>query len=350
VARFMDDSSTTSGPRSTQSVVRHLRLFARLSFREYGALLRKTVNAWIDDKAPRLGASLAFYTLLSLAPLLIVVVAVAALVYGQQAAQGQLVWEIQGLVGADGARTIQGLIHSAYKPGSGAVATILGILTLIFGASTVVVELRDALNTIWRVPAPEAASGFQSILRFMKERFYSFGLILGVGFLLMVSLILNAVVAALGSYFGSILPTSETLLHIIVFLISFVVVTFLFAAIYKLLPDIHLKWSDVIVGACFTSLLFTIGKQLIGIYLGKASFGSTYGAAGSLVVVLMWVYYSAQLFFLGAEFTKVYTREFGSQFAATLQTLSVEPAGVIVDPSTGLPPGRTNPKNIVTLH
>jgi hypothetical protein len=131
--------------------------------------------------------------------------------------------------------------------------------------------------------------------------------------------------------------------------VSFVVVMFLFAAIYKLLPDIYLKWSDVIVGACFTSLLFTIGKQLIGIYLGKASFGSTYRAAGSLVVVLMWVYYSAQLFFLGAEFTKVYTREFGSQFAATLQTLSVEPAGVIVDPSTGLPPGRTNPNNIVTL-
>ena len=199
----------------------------------------------------------------------------------------------------------------------------MGILTLVFGASTVVVELRDALNTIWRVPAPEAGSGFQSILRFMKERFYSFGLILGVGFLLMVSLILNAAIAALGSYFGSILPTSETLLHIFVFLTSFVVVTFLFAAIYKLLPDIHLKWSDVIVGACFTSLLFTIGKQLIGIYLGKESFGSTYGAAGSLVVVLMWVYYSAQLFFLGAEFTKVYTREFGSQFAATLQTSPV---------------------------
>jgi hypothetical protein len=184
----MDDSSKPSGPESTQSVVRHLRLFARLSLQEYGALFQKTVNAWIEDKAPRLGASLAFYTLLSLAPLLIVVVAVAALVYGQQAAQGQLVWEIQGLVGADGARTIQGLIHSAYKPGSGTVATVLGVLTLIFGASTVVVELRDALNTIWRVPAPEASSGLQSVLRFMRERFYSFGLILGVGFLLMVSL------------------------------------------------------------------------------------------------------------------------------------------------------------------
>ena len=306
-------------------------------------------NPWIDDRAPRLGASLAFYTLLSLAPLLIVVVAVAAVLYGQKAAQGQLVWEIQGLVGADGAKTIQGLIQSAYKPESGIVATILGILTLIFGASTVVVELRDALNTIWRVPSPAASSGFQSILRFMKERFYSFGLILGVGFLLMVSLILNAGIAAVGSYFGSMLPTSEALLHITVFLISFLVVTFLFAAIYKFLPDVDLKWSDVIVGASFTSLLFTIGKQLIGIYLGKASFGSTYGAAGSLVVVLMWVYYSAQLFFLGAEFTKVYTEKFGSQFAAKLQDSPVSPVGVIVDPSTGLPVGQTDRNITVKL-
>jgi membrane protein len=225
----------------------------------------------------------------------------------------------------------------------------LGVLTLIFGASAVVVELRDALNTIWRVPVPEAASGFQSILRFMKERFYSFGLILGVGFLLMVSLILNAGIAAVGSYFGLILPTSEAFLHVIVFLMSFVVVTFLFAAIYKFLPDVDLKWSDVIVGASFTSLLFTVGKQLIGIYLGKASFGSTYGAAGSLVIVLMWVYYSAQLFFLGAEFTKVYTERIGSQFAAKLQLMPVAPPGIIVDPSTGLPVGQTNPNITVKL-
>ena len=318
----MADSSKMRERQPTQNIARHLQLFSRLSFREYEAVFQQTLNAWIDDKAPRLGASLAFYTLLSLAPLLIVVVAVAALAYGQKAAQGQLVWEIQGLVGADGARTIQGLIQSAYKPGSGTIATILGVLTLIFGASAVVVELRDALNTIWRVPAPDTGSGFQSILRFMKERFYSFGLILGVGFLLMVSLILNAGIAAVGSYFGSILPTSETFLHIIVFLMSFVVVTCLFAAIYKFLPDVDLKWSDVIVGASFTSLLFTIGKQLIGIYLGKASFGSTYGAAGSLVIVLMWVYYSAQLFFLGAEFTKAYTETFSIRREAAVRLVS----------------------------
>ena len=165
----------------------------------------------------------------------------------------------------------------------------------------------------------------------------------------MVSLILNAGIAAVGSYFGSILPTSETFLHIIVFLMSFVAVTCLFAAIYKFLPDVDLKWSDVIVGASFTSLLFTIGKHLIGIYLGKASFGSTYGAAGSLVIVLMWVYYSAQLFFLGAEFTKVYTERFGSQITAKVHVSPGGPPGVIVDPSAGLAAGPTNPNVPVKL-
>lgn len=348
-SEIMADPSKCAKPDPTQSVACQLRLFSPKRFREYGALLQETVNAWIDDKAPRLGASLAFYTLLSIAPLLIVVVAVAALVYGHKAAQGQLVWQIQGLVGAEGAKTIQDLIQSAYKPGSGIVATILGVLTLIFGASTVVVELRDALNTIWRVPVPEGSSGLQSILRFMKERFYSFGLILGVGFLLMVSLILNAGIAAVGSYFGSILPASEAFLHASEFVISFVVVTFLFAAIYKFLPDVDLKWTDVIVGASFTSLLFSIGKQLIAIYLGKTGFGSTYGAAGSLVIVLMWVYYSAQLFFLGAEFTKVYTEKMGSQFTAKLQLVPPPPPNVILDPSTGLPAGQTNPNITVKL-
>jgi membrane protein len=346
----MPDPPGNKGSQPGQDVVRHLRLFSHLRLREYGALLRQAVSAWIDDKAPRLGASLAFYTLLSLAPLLIVVVAVAALVYGQKAAEGQLVWEIQGLVGPEGARTIQGLLQSAYKPGSGAIATIAGIVTLIFGATAVVVELRDALNTIWRVRDPQPGSGLASILLFLRERFYSFGFILSVGFLLMVSLVLNAGIAAMGSYFSSILPTSETLLNVGVFLMSFLVITFLFAAIYKFLPDIDLKWSDVIVGASFTSLLFTIGKQLIGIYLGKAAFGSTYGAAGSLVIVLMWVYYSAQLFFLGAEFTKVYTEQFGSRFASKLQDSPAGTPGVIVDPSTGLPAGQTNPNVTVKLN
>jgi membrane protein len=327
-------------PSAVQEVGQRLRQLLRLRSVEIGALLKQTVNAWIDDNAQRLGASLAFYTLLSLAPLLIIVVAVAALAFGQKAAQGQLIWEIQDLVGKDGAQAIQGLIQSAYKPAAGTMATVLGILTLVVGASSVVVELRDALNIIWHVPAPAAFSSLRSFARLIKQRFYLFGLVLGVGFLLLVSLALNAAVSALGSLFGPRLPVSESVLRLGVFLISFLVITFLFAAIYKFLPDIRVKWSDVIVGACFTSLLFTIGKQLIGIYLGRASFGSTYGAAGSLVIVLVWVYYSAQLFFLGAEFTKIYTHTFGSRLDARLAANTPTPERVIVDPRTGLPAGK----------
>ncbi len=334
-------------PAPAHDVARHLRQFSRVPWKEIWALLRETASAWVDDKAPRLGASLAFYTLLSLAPLLIVVVAVAALVYGQQAAQGQLVWQIQGLVGAEGARTIQGLLKSAYRPGVGIVATIVGVLALLFGASTVVVELRDALNTIWHVPE-KSTSGLQSFLLLIKERFYSLGLILGVGFLLLVSLVLNAAIAGMGRYVGQFLPPSEAFLHIATFVMSFVIITLLFSAIYKLFPDVLLKWSDVFVGACFTSLLFSIGKQLIAIYLGKASFGSTYGAAGSLVIVLVWVYYSAQLFFLGAEFTKIYTEKFGSQLAAKLEKCPPKLDNVIIDPVTGLPAGEER-KDHVTL-
>ena len=320
-------------PDAGHEILRHVRV-SSLHLKELLELLKETVSEWLDDKAPRLGASLAFYTLLSLAPLLIVIVAVAALVYGQEAARGQLVWQIQDLVGPDGAKVIQDLIQGAYRPGTGVVASLLGLLTLVFGASSVVVELRDALNTIWHVPPDSRNTGFASLFRLAKERFYSFALILGVGFLLLVSLVLNAWIAAMGSFFGSFLPTPEAVLHAATFLFSFVVITFLFAAIYKLLPDVHLRWSDVAIGASVTSLLFTIGKQLIGLYLGKASFGSTYGAAGSLVIVLVWVYYSSMLFFLGAEFTKIYTKTFGSQLSDRLQRVPPTPDNVVIDPST----------------
>ena len=284
--------------------------------KEIRGMASEILAEWSKDQVPRLSASLAYYTLLSLAPLLVVVVAVAALVYGQKAAQGQLVWEIQGLVGGAGAVAIQGLIRGAYyKHDAGIVATIFGILTLVFGASSVVVELRDALNTIWHAHSPPS-SGFRGILRLMKDRFYAFALILGLGFVLLFSLILNAWIAAMGRFFNSILPMPEWVLETATFLLSYAVTTFLFAAIYKFLPDVRLRWSDVLVGASVTSLLFTAGKQLIAFYLGRVSFDSTYGAAGSLVLVLVWVYYSAQLFFLGAEFTKAYARRFGSHAAA----------------------------------
>jgi membrane protein len=331
--------STFVEPDPPLEILRRLRDFYSLHFKELVELLKETFNEWIDVKAPRLGASLAFYTLLSLAPLLIVTVAIAALVYGQEAARGQLVWQIQGLVGPDGARAIQGLIQGAYKPGTGVVASLLSVLTLAFGATSVVVDLRDSLNTIWRVPTNTRCAGFAGISRLVKERCYSFAMILGAGFLLLISLALTAWIAAMGRFFGSFLPTSEAVLHAAAFLFSFVAITFLFAALYKFLPDVRLEWSDVVIGASVTSLLFTLGKELIGLYLGKASFGSTYGAAGSLVIMIVWVYYSAQLFFLGAEFTNVYTRTFGSQFSRKLQlaprTLDHVPklGHVIVDPT-----------------
>jgi membrane protein len=301
--------SSTGGQASVRSIIeRRVRQFAGLQHQEIIAIFRETLSEWSNDKAPRLGASLAFYTLLSLAPLLVVIVAVAGFAYGQQAAQGQLVWEIQGLVGPDRARAIQALIQNAYKPSTGLIATVLGLLALGLGASSVVAEAQDALNTIWHVPPSRNTTGPSGFVHLVKERCYSFGLVLGVGFLLLVSLVLNACLAAMGRFFSSFLRTPEFILQVGAFLVSFLVITLLFAAIYKLLPEVPLTWSDVIVGASVTSFLFSIGKQLIALYLGKSTLGSTYGAAGSLVMILVWVYYSAQLFFLGAEFTKVYTR------------------------------------------
>ena len=259
----------------------------RLRLKDIVELVRETASAWSGDNAPRLGASLAFYTLLSLAPLLVVIVAVAAVVFGRQAAEGQLAWQIQGLVGREEAKAIQAVIRAATRPTTGVLATLVSILTLAVGATTVVVELRDALNTIWHVPPERSKTGFAGVAVLLKQRFYSFAVVLGVGFLLLVSLVLSAWIAAMGKFFGSMLPVTEPILHVVTFLVSFVVITFLFAAIYRVLPEVQLEWSDVLVGASFTSLTFTLGKQLIGLYLGKASFDSTYGAAGSLVMVLV---------------------------------------------------------------
>ncbi|MGA2600954.1 MAG: YihY/virulence factor BrkB family protein [Bryobacteraceae bacterium] len=274
---------------------------------------------WVDDKAPRLGAALAFYTALSLAPLLVVVLAVAGLAYGKQAVQGELVWQIQDLLGKDGARAIQALISAAHRPASGIIATILGLITLFFGASSAFVELSDALNTIWHVPVAKRQSGLASVLDMIKRRAVSFIMVLGVGFLLLVSLLVAAWIAATESFFRDLLPMPGLLLELTNFLIGFLVVACLFAVVYKVLPDVRLKWSDVTIGAVITALLFSIGKFLIALYLGRSTIASSYGAAGSFLIVLLWVYYSAQVFFLGAEFTKIYTLRFGSHFKATLE-------------------------------
>ncbi len=274
--------------------------------RVIAALLREAGDAWVDDDLPRLAATLAFYTVLSLLPFLILVSAIAATAFGRKAAEGELMWELRDLIGSASAQAVQELIRSATR--SSTAATVLGSLTLAFGASAVVMELRDALNTIWHVPATASFSSVRNFLRLVRDRFYLFALILGAGFLLLASVAVNAYVAATTARMDPHMTNSPELLHGLIFVASFAVITALFAAVYKLVPEVTLTWRDVITGACFTSLLFTIGKQLIGIYLGQVNYASTYGAAGSLLIILVWVYYSAQLFFFGAEFTKIYAK------------------------------------------
>jgi membrane protein len=275
-------------------------------------LVQDTFSGWSQDNAPRLAASLAYYAVLSAAPLLVISVALADLFFGEKAVEGQLAWEIQSFVGGEAARAIQALIQGAHKPAVGAIATTLSIATLIVGASSAVVELHDALNLIWGVKPPSESTWRNDILGFLKDRFFSSLIVIGAGSLLLISLLLSVAIATVGKYFLPLLPSSEWLLHSATFVVSFVIVMLLFATVYKLIPDVHLKWSDVATGAAVTSLLFTIGKQLIALYLGRVAFESTYGAAWAVVLFLVWVYYSAQLFFLGAEFTKVYTRRYGS--------------------------------------
>jgi membrane protein len=258
---------------------------------------------WINDNGPRLGASVAFYTLLSLAPVIVIAVAVAAVVYGRAAAEGRLAAEIGGVVGPEVARTVQDIIKGAYQPRTGMIATLLGLATLAFGASSVFVELHDAMNTIWHVSLPPDRTNAAAAIRLIKDRFYSFATVLCIGFLLLVSVVSNAWIAAM----RIAVPRVAT------FLLSYLLVAVLFAALYKNLPNVKLKWSDVALGALIASLLFMIGKQLMGMYFAQTSLGTAYSAAGSPIVVLLWVYCSAELFFWGAEFGKVYTLTLGSQ-------------------------------------
>lgn len=276
------------------------------------SLIKETFKEWQKDKAPTLAAALAFYTVFSLAPLLIIVIAVAGLVFGQEAAQGQLVGQLQSLVGKDGAEIIQQLVANASHRQSGIIATLVGVGTLLWGATNVFTNLKEALNMIWNVEPPPG----RGWLGFLQDRVLSFAMILSIGFLLLVSLVISAVLAAVNQWLNGLLHIPVGIWQVVDFSISFSVVTVLFALIYKFLPDVKLAWNDVWVGAAITSVLFTIGKSLIGIYLGSSGIGSTYGAAGSFVILLLWINYSAQILFLGAEFTQVWTNRYGSRMLA----------------------------------
>jgi membrane protein len=277
---------------------------------EVRTVVHETFAEWLNDRAPRLGAALAYYTVFSLAPLLLIIIAIAGLVFGEAAAQGQIVERIEGVVGADGARALQTMLANARQPASGLLATLLGLTMLVVAASGLVVELQDALNTVFAAP-PRPGLG---VLAAIKDRLVSLTLVIGIGFLMMVSLTLSAALAAVVSYFAHLLPGTVYVAYALQafnFLLSVGVITMLFVAIYTVLPDVTPGRRAVWVGSAATAFLFTIGQLMVALYLGRGTVGSPYGAAGSLVVLLVWVYYSAQILFLGAEFTKVYAKHYG---------------------------------------
>lgn len=286
--------------------------------REIWSLLGATVRDWYEDRAQRLGAALAYYMIFALAPGLIIVIAVAGLLLGRDA-EVRIVGQIRELIGEQGAIAIEATIRSARTETLGVTGTALALIPLVFGLWGVFGELQDGLNTIWGV-APRPG---RRMIDIVKERFWSFAMVVGIGFVLLVSLVMSAWLVAVGTYFGQLLPAPAAALEALNFVISFAVITILFAMTFKLLPAVTIAWRDVWLGAAVTSLLFTVGKFVIGFYLGKSAVASAYGAAGSLVIIVVWVYYTAQILLLGAEFTKVWTKRRGSGFVPAITAVPV---------------------------
>ena len=271
-------------------------------------LARETMQSWSEDYAASMGAALAYYTMFSIAPLLLIVISVAGLFFGEQAARGEILDQLEGLMGADGARAVQSLLATVNQPRAGVLATLFGVGALVVGATTVIGELQNALDRIWRAPRRENQGG---IAKWIHTRLTSLGMIMGIGFLLMVSLVASALLAAVQRWFGRWLDLGA-FASALDFVVSFGFITVAFAMIYKLMPRVRVEWRDVWIGAVVTALLFTVGKMAIGLYIGRSAVASAFGAAASLVAMVVWVYWSAQIFLLGAEFTWVYARRCGS--------------------------------------
>jgi membrane protein len=272
-------------------------------------VVKQTVADWSEDKAPRLGAALAYYAVFSLAPMLILALAVAGLFFERGEVEAQLNSQFEQLLGPEGAEAVETLVAGAQKPAEGFVAAVIGAIALAFGATGVFVQLKDAMNTIWEVRVKKG----QGVWGFVRTYFLSFAMVLGIGFLLVVLLVASALLSAATGWLDSRVPIAPVLIHLPQLVGTFLIVALLFAMIFKLLPDVQIAWKDVWLGAVVTSLLFSLGKSAIGLYLGRASFGSSYGAAGTVLIVLAWTYYSAQILFLGAEFTQVYARYYGTR-------------------------------------
>jgi len=300
------DESKSYGPKE-QSLAWRASCIRRLE--ALAGLLKQAGHAWLADNAPRLGAALAFYSVFSLAPVLIVAVSVAGFVFGEKAAQDEILRQFQGLMGTQGSMAIETIMLSTNRPALGAFATALGLLAIFVGASGAFNELQDALNTIWKVDR-----GTRSFWRVTgRQRFFSLGLVVATGFLLLTSLVVTAVLSAAAAVVSNLVRISTILLESVHSVFSFAVITMLFALIFKFIPDTKISWSDVRVGAALTSLLFTVGKAVIGFYLGHSAFTSAYGAAASLLIFLIWIFYSAQILLFGAEFTRVYALRYGSR-------------------------------------
>lgn len=276
---------------------------------ETGQLLKAAFAGWWNDRAMSLGASIAFFTVFSLAPMLLAAIAVAGLAFGREAAQGAIVAELGGLIGTNEASFLETMIASAGNVGSGIIGTSVGIVTFLLLVTGAVVELQDDLNIIWKAKPPAS----YGVLSFVKTRLVSFALVLGIGFLLLVSLVIDTGLTALGSYLEASFSGSTIILRFLNSLVSFAVATVLFAMMFKLLPAVEIQWSDVWTGSLVTALLFTLGKFLIGYYLGKSNVASSYGAAASIITILLWIYYSSLILLFGAEFTKVYAESRGSR-------------------------------------
>ncbi len=277
--------------------------------RDIWALVVQTFNEWNEDKASRLAAALAYYTIFSLAPLLVIAIGLAGMVFGDDAVRGHVEAQLRGYIGTRGASYIQDMIAASSKPTHSLTATVIGIVVLLFGAGGVFRQLQDALNTIWEVQAPPGR-GWRGLV---SDRFLAFMMVLGTGCMLLFSVGLSIAFAAVGEYLSGYLPIPEPALHAMNFLVSLSIITLLFALIFKIVPDAQIAWRDVWIGAAITALLFVLGTLFIGLYLGKSSVASTFGAAASLAVLLVWIYYSAQILFLGAEFTQVYATRRGSR-------------------------------------
>lgn len=309
----------------------------RIDLKQIWGLIKAAASSWVDDYAPSMGAALAYYTLFSIAPLLLIVISIAGMVFGEEAARGEIFGQLNSFMGSEAAAAIQGLLESVNKPAKGTFATIAGVALVLIGATTVFAELQDAMDRIWRAPARNKTSGLWNLLR---TRLLSFGMILSIGFLLMVSLVMGAILSALSRWWSPFFTGWETVAQVLNTLFSFGITMLAFAMIYKIMPRVKIAWRDVWIGAAVTAFLFTVGKFLISFYIGRSGVVSGFGAASSIVIVLIWVYYSAQIFLVGAEFTWVYAHLFGSRKGQKIPKANEAPITRNEKESTSLPDGK----------